>query len=137
MYRMAALLRFAGAVNAQGSRFTTISSMHSGATHLQVAFANVVYSSSSSSSSYRTINERRRTFASTATTQPVQYTGGAGAHTEDVSQKISTADGALRTKYDAMPRSYPAHSQPVGGKEIDSQQAFRKRLLYRSKQRGW
>lgn len=43
----------------------------------------------------------------------------------------------MRVSYDAMPDEYPAHAQPTGGDPISSADGFRKRLIYRSKQRGW
>lgn len=42
----------------------------------------------------------------------------------------------LRDKYDALPSKFPESSQPPHG-TIDRLEAFRKRLIYRSKQRGW
>lgn len=55
-----------------------------------------------------------------------------------VADKISASDEALRVAYDARPSSYPANSQPPGGApRVDDLTALRKRLLYRSKQRGW
>ncbi len=74
--------------------------------------------------------------AAAATTQPVQYTGG-GVLDDVAVAKVGVADGALRAAYDAMPKSYPAHAQADEGAPIDAHSAFRKRLLYRSKQRGW
>jgi hypothetical protein len=50
---------------------------------------------------------------------------------------IGERDEALRRAYDAVPAQYPAHAQPAGAAPVDQHAAFRKRLLYRSKQRGW
>jgi succinate dehydrogenase assembly factor 2 len=54
----------------------------------------------------------------------------------------------MRRDYDAMPARFAPHAQPPpgtgpggggggGGGEVGVREAFRKRLLYRSKQRGW
>jgi hypothetical protein len=69
------------------------------------------------------------------TQQPVQFTGK--ELEETVVAKIGERDAAMRAAYDAMPKQYPAHAQPDDSKPIDAHAAFRKRLLYRSKQRGW
>lgn len=79
----------------------------------------------------------RAAFSSEAakpTTAPVQIFST--DFTEQTLEKIGLADEKLRQAYDAMPESYPAHAQPEG-KALDKTEAFRKRLLYRSKQRGW
>lgn len=54
-----------------------------------------------------------------------------------VAARIGGNDAALRAAYDAMPSAFPQHSQPPGEPDVDALTAFRKRLLYRSKQRGW
>jgi len=55
----------------------------------------------------------------------------------DAAIRIDEKDAELRHAYDAMPASYPAHAQPTDAPALDTLAAFRKRLLYRSKQRGW
>jgi len=75
--------------------------------------------------------------------------------TPELLRRIGERDASLRQAYDAMPESYPAHSQPSLGISaaavassssssssstssfINASEGFRKRLLYRSKQRGW
>jgi hypothetical protein len=54
-------------------------------------------------------------------------------------RKIGERDAAMRVAYDRVPTSFPAHAQPDDGSAapLDANAAFRKRLLYRSKQRGW
>ena len=73
-----------------------------------------------------------RAFASTQ--QPVQYAGR--DLTDEVLALVEERDATLRHKYDKLPEAFPASSQPPGG-EVDHVEAFRKRLVYRSKQRGW
>ena len=76
---------------------------------------------------------------SSSAQQPVQFTPR--AMTDELIRKIGATDEALRAAYDAVPAAFPAHSQPgagAGGQPaVDHQAALRKRLLYRSKQRGW
>lgn len=80
--------------------------------------------------------------SSTATTPPVQFNGGKTLD-ETLVRKIGERDSAMRTAYDTVPKIYPVHAQPddpITGQitnPIDQHIAFRKRLLYRSKQRGW
>ncbi len=57
---------------------------------------------------------------------------------------IAEKDLELRAAYDAMPESYPDHALPSehtnAASSTDSfttTDAYRKRLIYRSKQRGW
>ena len=52
-------------------------------------------------------------------------------------ESIQARDGAMRQAYVAAQSSFPAHSQPPGGLAVDATEANRKRLLYRSRQRGW
>lgn len=73
--------------------------------------------------------------ATDATTGPVQVSFDSVA--VEIAGNISKKDAELRTAYDEMPASYPAHAQPTDAAPLDSAAAFRKRLLYRSKQRGW
>jgi succinate dehydrogenase flavin-adding protein (antitoxin of CptAB toxin-antitoxin module) len=74
--------------------------------------------------------------AAASTTQPVQFTGS--GMTPEVLTRIGERDGAMRAAYDAMPAAFPEHAQPdSSAPAIDAHAAFRKRLLYRSKQRGW
>jgi hypothetical protein len=50
---------------------------------------------------------------------------------------IADRDLALRAAYDRRPPAdYPAHAQDPASM-VDATIAYRKRLLYRSKQRGW
>lgn len=69
------------------------------------------------------------------TTQPVQINTEAMA--ADAAARIGSADEALRRAYDALPESYPQHALPTPDSTLDKTTAYRKRLLYRSKQRGW
>ena len=47
-------------------------------------------------------------------------------------------DVAMRAAYDRAPGAFADHAQPTdGGARLDSSAALRKRLLYRSRQRGW
>jgi hypothetical protein len=92
--------------------------------------------SSSSSSSSAPPSPAAPAGDSSASTQPVQFTGR--ALDEALIRKIGEKDAAMRAAYDRMPEAYPEHAQPDdGSKQLDAHAAFRKRLLYRSKQRGW
>ena len=52
--------------------------------------------------------------------------------------RVSRRDADLRANYDAVKATYPAHAQPSDGSTaVDKLEAYRKRLIYRSKQRGW
>lgn len=46
-------------------------------------------------------------------------------------------DIALRASHVAVRTEYPAAAQPPSGPPIGTELAYRKRLIYRSKQRGW
>lgn len=70
-----------------------------------------------------------------ATTGPVQVSFDSVA--AEIAGNITKKDTELRTAYDELPASYPAHAQPTDAAPLDAAAAFRKRLLYRSKQRGW
>jgi len=78
----------------------------------------------------------------TTTTPPVQF-HGKNTLNENQIRKIGEVDTLMRQAYDNVPEQYPLHAQPddpITGKidqPIDKHIAFRKRLLYRSKQRGW
>ncbi len=63
----------------------------------------------------------------------VQYEGASAGETAAVAAR----DASMRAAYDAMPASFPAHAQPTDGRPLDTTAAWRKRLLYRSRQRGW
>ncbi len=77
-----------------------------------------------------------RTFMRRVSTQrPVQYTPPVEMTEAHVSA-ISTKDSAMRAAYDSVRDNFPATSQADVG-IIDRDAAVRKRLLYRSKQRGW
>lgn len=52
-------------------------------------------------------------------------------------EKVFERDDALRQQYDEMPASYPETSLDANGPTLTEDVAFRKRLIYRSKQRGW
>lgn len=54
-------------------------------------------------------------------------------------RKIGERDTAMRAAHDSLPEAYPAQSQSTlpGAPVLDQHAAYRKRLLYRSKQRGW
>lgn len=70
------------------------------------------------------------------TTPPVQV--NTADFTPELLTKIGENDAKLRASYDEMPASYPAHAlAPGDGAALTHEDAFRKRLLYRSKQRGW
>ena len=78
----------------------------------------------------------------------LQHDAGAarrGAHTQPPLPKPLTAenvehitdlDSRLRRAYDGAQTSFPEHSQPPGT-AVNAMEAHRKRLLYRSRQRGW
>ena len=71
-----------------------------------------------------------------STQQPVQFSGA--DVTPELLAKSAATDARMRRDYDAMPARFAAHAQPGGGApEVGAAEAFRKRLLYRSKQRGW
>eukprot|EP00929_Paragymnodinium_shiwhaense_P108136 TRINITY_DN74457_c0_g1_i1.p1 TRINITY_DN74457_c0_g1~~TRINITY_DN74457_c0_g1_i1.p1 ORF type:complete len:219 (-),score=29.21 TRINITY_DN74457_c0_g1_i1:273-929(-) len=47
-------------------------------------------------------------------------------------------DADLRTSYNAIRSDFPEFAQPTDGSPaVDKLEAYRKRLIYRSKQRGW
>ena len=89
------------------------------------------------------------------TQPPVQYSGwraGAAPSTTSPPTPLSPEDQAahdavmlligerdarLRASYDSQPASLPPHAQPPSGPPLDGAASFRKRLLYRSRQRGW
>ena len=87
------------------------------------------FSSSSSSSSTSPAH-------SSPTQQPAQFSGA--DVTPELLAKSAAADARMRRDYDAVPARFAPHAQPGGGAaEVGAREAFRKRLLYRSKQRGW
>ena len=58
--------------------------------------------------------------------------------TAELLAKSAATDARMRRDYDAMPARFAAHAQPPAGvAAVGAREAFRKRLLYRSKQRGW
>jgi succinate dehydrogenase assembly factor 2 len=57
--------------------------------------------------------------------------------TDEHLRRIGEKDEAMRKAYDRVPDAFPETSQSSGKQVIDKDMAFRKRLLYRSKQRGW
>ena len=85
--------------------------------------------------------------SSSSTQQPVQFAGA--DITAELLAKSAATDARMRRDYDAMPARFAPHAQPPpgsgpgggggggGGGEVGVREAFRKRLLYRSKQRGW
>merc|ERR1712146_572684 len=57
---------------------------------------------------------------------------------EEDTEKIAKRDEKLRTEHTAFKQSYPDASQPTtGGCNVSAANAHRKKLVYRSKQRGW
>ena len=46
-------------------------------------------------------------------------------------------DEELRNDHHKLKNNFPAHSMPPGKSTIDDDETNRKRLIYRSKQRGW
>jgi hypothetical protein len=57
--------------------------------------------------------------------------------TEELVRKIGETDAAMRAAYDRVPEKFPEHAQAKGETPLDQHSAFRKRLVYRAKQRGW
>lgn len=58
--------------------------------------------------------------------------------TDEHVERLSRKDEEMRSAYDRVRETYPQHAQAGQGvPSIDAAAAFRKRLLYRSKQRGW
>lgn len=50
----------------------------------------------------------------------------------------SRRDADMRANYEAVLSVYPDHAQPQDGSaKVDKIEAYKKRLIYRSKQRGW
>ena len=114
------------------------------------ALARALSSSSSSASSSSSPPPLPATGApassSSSTQQPVQFAGA--DITAELLAKSAATDARMRRDYDAMPARFAPHAQPPpgsgpggggggGGGEVGVREAFRKRLLYRSKQRGW
>ena len=52
---------------------------------------------------------------------------------------IGRRNADMRASYEAMVDTFPPHAQPPQGEgaTVDKIEAYRKRLIYRSKQRGW
>jgi len=70
--------------------------------------------------------------------QPVQYAAAAAdAAAQHVASKIGLADAAMRAAYDALPTSFAPHALAPGARALGALDVARKRLVYRSKQRGW
>ena len=59
---------------------------------------------------------------------------GLSASLTDYAQR---RDAELRAQYDKMPDEYPEHSVDPATGPVDKTKVLRKRLVYRSKQRGW
>ena len=53
------------------------------------------------------------------------------------SEKAKLRDFAIRLDHHALKNDFPEHSFAPGQDSIDKDQTNRKRLIYRSKQRGW
>jgi succinate dehydrogenase assembly factor 2 len=71
------------------------------------------------------------------TQQPTQYTPGAELPAHRVAA-LSARDGAMRAAYDALRTDFGAHAlAPGAAAPPPPLEVLRKRLLYRSKQRGW
>jgi succinate dehydrogenase assembly factor 2 len=68
--------------------------------------------------------------------QPVQYKAPRQMTVEQVT-KIGETDAAMRAAYDAVPESFSEHALAPGSGELAHLDVVRKRLIYRSKQRGW
>lgn len=71
------------------------------------------------------------------TQQPTQYTPGAELPAHRVAA-LAARDGAMRAAYDALRTEFGAHAlAPGAAAPPPPLEVLRKRLLYRSKQRGW
>ena len=57
--------------------------------------------------------------------------------TNKLPQEALDRDIKLRQEHFAIRHSYPEEAQPTDGTRIDDDLAYRKRLIYRAKQRGW
>ena len=110
------------------------------------ALSSSTSSASSSSSSPPPLPATGAPASSSSTQQPVQFAGA--DITAELLAKSAATDARMRRDYDAMPARFAPHAQPPpgsgpggggggGGGEVGVREAFRKRLLYRSKQRGW
>ena len=87
------------------------------------------------SSSHSTL-QSLRFFASSPSQQPVQFKPPPIMTAEQVN-KIGVTDAAMREAYDAIPSTFSQHAQAPGTASMTHLQVVRKRLIYRSKQRGW
>mmetsp|Transcript_13600 Transcript_13600/g.43441 ORF Transcript_13600/g.43441 Transcript_13600/m.43441 type:complete len:197 (+) Transcript_13600:134-724(+) len=56
---------------------------------------------------------------------------------QQLPQEALNRDIELRKEHFAVRKSFPESAQPKEGPRIDERRAHRKRLVYRSKQRGW
>lgn len=70
------------------------------------------------------------------TQPPTQYTPGAELPAHRVAA-LAARDGAMRASYDALRTDFDAHALAPGSPAPPPLEVLRKRLLYRSKQRGW
>jgi succinate dehydrogenase assembly factor 2 len=70
------------------------------------------------------------------TQQATQYTPGAELPPHRVAA-LASRDGAMRAAYDALRTDFDAHALAPGAPAPPPLEVLRKRLLYRSKQRGW
>ena len=70
------------------------------------------------------------------TQQPIQYTPGAELPPHRVAA-LRARDGAMRAAYDALRTDFAPHALAPGVPTPQPLDVLRKRLLYRSKQRGW
>ena len=52
-------------------------------------------------------------------------------------RRVEERYGQMRQAHEALVTEFPAHAQPREGEAVDASHAYRKRLVYRSKQRGW
>jgi len=70
-----------------------------------------------------------------------EHEGGVGDLTQQQMRKIGERFDAMRRDHHALKTDFPAHAQAGGAgsgdASIDAAHAYRKRLVYRSKQRGW
>jgi len=56
---------------------------------------------------------------------------------EEDTSKIAAKDAELRSTHVQFREEYPEASQPKGAPALSAADAHRKKLIYRSKQRGW
>ena len=57
--------------------------------------------------------------------------------TDAQNELIAARNASIREEHHRIREDYPEHSQPSGSAPVEKMEAHRKRLIYRSKQRGW